>query len=278
MLARNKPEGERFWASRRDFRYCDIHWHDYYEVELLMNGEVRQNLNGAEMLLTPRCLTLLSPYDFHRLETAPDAPATYFTLGFCREEVSMEVRRVLENLAPPLLLQFDEKSYHALLKQYEALAEEIGRESSYRLQTVRRKIELLLLYICECIADGSAVRIGEGVVCTDSQINSIRAVLLHIDSHYGEEISRDELAACLHYTPNYLSTLFHRLTGASISEYIMNVRMTHAYDMLREGNMPIREVILKTGFRSPSLFYRKFHEFYGKNPREIVALRDKADK
>lgn len=278
MLARNKPEGERFWASRRDFRYCDIHWHDYYEVELLMNGEVRQNLNGAEMLLTPRCLTLLSPYDFHRLETAPDAPATYFTLGFCREEVSMEVRRVLENLAPPLLLQFDEKSYHALLKQYEALAEEIGRESSYRLQTVRRKIELLLLYICECIADGSAVRIGEGVVCTDSQINSIRAVLLHIDSHYGEEISRDELAACLHYTPNYLSTLFHRLTGASISEYIMNVRMTHAYDMLREGNMPIREVILKTGFRSPSLFYRKFHEFYGKNPREIVALRDKAEK
>lgn len=274
MLVRNKPEGERFWASKRNFRYCDIHWHDYYEVELLMDGEVRQNLNGAERVLDPRCLTLLSPYDFHRLETDPDKPATYYTLGFCREEVSGEIRHVLETLTPPLLLRFDEKAYEGLVPLYDDLCNEMARDSRYRLQIVRRKIELLLLYICECMAEGTAQRLGEGVACTDSQINSIRAVLLHIDSHYGEEISRDELAACLHYTPNYLSTLFHRLTGASISEYIMSVRMTHAYDMLREGDMPIREVIAKTGFRSPSLFYRKFHEFYGKNPREITVLRD----
>lgn len=274
MLVRNKPEGERFWANKRDFQYCDIHWHDYYEVELLMNGEVQQNLNGAESLLTPRCLTLLSPYDFHRLETDPNERATYYTLGFCREEVSSEIRRVLESLSPPLLLRFEEKQYEELIALYDELCNELDRDSRYRLQTVRRKIELLLLYICDCMAEGTAHRLGEGVACTDSQINSIRAVLLHIDSHYGEEISRDELAACLHYTPNYLSTLFHRLTGASISEYVMSVRMTHAYDMLREGDMPIREVIAKTGFRSPSLFYRKFHEFYGKNPREITALRE----
>ncbi len=274
MLVRNKPEGERFWANKRDFQYCDIHWHDYYEVELLMNGEVRQNLNGAESLLTPRCLTLLSPYDFHRLETDPNKSAIYYTLGFCREEVSSEIRRVLESLSPPLLLRFEEKQYEGLIALYDDLCNEMDRDSRYRLQTVRRKIELLLLYICDCMEEGTAHRLGEGVACTDSQINSIRAVLLHIDSHYGEEISRDELAACLHYTPNYLSTLFHRLTGASISEYIMSVRMTHAYDMLREGDMPIREVIARTGFRSPSLFYRKFHEFYGKNPREITALRE----
>ena len=175
---------------------------------------------------------------------------------------------------PPLLLRFEEKQYEELIALYDDLCNEMDRDSRYRLQTVRRKIELLLLYICDCMEEGTAHRLGEGVACTDSQINSIRAVLLHIDSHYGEEISRDELAACLHYTPNYLSTLFHRLTGASISEYIMSVRMTHAYDMLREGDMPIREVIARTGFRSPSLFYRKFHEFYGKNPREITALRE----
>ncbi|MBQ8173944.1 MAG: AraC family transcriptional regulator [Clostridia bacterium] len=278
MLTRNKPEGERFWASKRHFCYNDIHWHDYYEVELLMDGKVHQNLNGAESVLIPRCLTLLSPYDFHRLETPSESPALYYTLGFCREEISTEVRKVLESLSPPLLLRFDEKAHAALIEKYEELEREINRESHYRLQTVRRKIELMLLYICECVADGSAKPLGEGVVCTDSQINSIRAVLLHIDSHYGEEISRDELAACLHYTPNYLSTLFHRLTGTSISEYIMNVRMSHAYDLLRDGDMPIREVILKTGFRSPSLFYRKFHEYYGKNPREIAALREKGEK
>ena len=274
MLARNKPEGERFWVSQREFRFCDIHWHDYYEVELLLEGEVRQNLNGAESVLTPRCLTLLSPYDFHRLETEPKKPATYFTLGFCREEISSEIRRVLEGLPSPLLVRFDEKAYAVMLEKYRDLEEEIGRQSSYRLLTVRRKIELFLLYIAECVANGSAHSLGEGVACTDSQINSIRAVLLHIDLHYGEEISRDELAACLHYTPNYLSTLFHRLTGTSISEYIMNVRMTHAYDMLREGELSIREIIAKTGFRSPSLFYRKFHEYYGKNPREIAVHRE----
>ena len=272
MLARNKPEGERFWASRRDFQFCDIHWHDYYEVELLLEGEVRQNLNGAESVLNTRCLTLLSPYDFHRLE-AESEDATYYTLGFCREEISTEIRRVLEELASPLLVRFDEQSYAALIEKYRDLEEEIGRQSAYRLHIVRRKIELLMLFIAECVANGSAQPLGEDAICTDSQINSIRAVLLHIDLHYGEEISRDELAACLHYTPNYLSTLFHRLTGTSISEYIMNVRMMHAYDMLREGELSIREIIARTGFRSPSLFYRKFHEYYDKNPREIVAQR-----
>ena len=250
MLARNKPEGERFWASRREFHFCDIHWHDYYEVELLLDGEVNQNLNGAESVLTPRCLTLLSPYDFHRLETQPNSTATYYTLGFCREEISAEVRRMLQELASPLLVRFDEKTFAALVEKYQDIEEELARSSHYRLQTVRRKIELLLLFIAECVKNGSAHPLGEGVACTDSQINSIRAVLLHIDLHYGEEISRDELAACLHYTPNYLSTLFHRLTGTSISEYIMNVRMTHAYDMLREGEFSIREIIAKTGFRS----------------------------
>lgn len=269
MLVRNQPEGDRWWVSECSLKYNDIHWHSFYELELVLDGCVYENINGYECTLTRGMLTLLSPYDFHKIDTRSINEVSILKIGFCEEELSEEIRQLLRNARIPFLLKLNEDMISEFRKQLHTIQEMIKSNHAYQLYVIRRYVELLLLDILGKMAADPSIIISEMETCTDTQVNSIRAVLLHIDSHYAEPIRRDEIAENLHYSPNYLSTLFRQMTGYTISDYVTKVRMTRAYEYLKTTDLPIKDIIQNTGFRSQSLFYKTFEQCFGKLPKDV---------
>ena len=53
--------------ERWPYEPCPLHWPDYIEVELVLDGEGRHNLNGKEIELESGCLTVMRPTDFHSI-------------------------------------------------------------------------------------------------------------------------------------------------------------------------------------------------------------------
>jgi len=62
-------------------------------------------------------------------------------------------------------------------------------------------------------------------------------------------------------------------TGKTISQFIRDVRLTKAMEMLCEGDLTAAEVAYKTGFGSPAYFNTCFHEFFGFPPGEVRKRR-----
>lgn len=94
------------------------------------------------------------------------------------------------------------------------------------------------------------------------------AVLYHLTD---PSLSVHMLADTVHLTPDYLSHLFHRETGQTLTAFINRERIANARKLLesREGApLNISEVSWACGYADPGYFARVFRREAGQSPRE----------
>ena len=262
-----KGEGVDYWMSERALRFCAAHWHKFYEVELILDGRGVEYINGVRYDVGRGSLTIMPPGAFHSYPS--DTLIRFSTFCFTSHFLSPEIRQRLTESGPPWLFQIDEERTKRLISWLDILRDAMTGENPDRDAIVRRVIELTLLW---CDPSESLIR---GEAAPDSnQARVVRTVLSYVDEHYAERIRRDELAESLHYSSSYFSTLFHRISGMTLSEHITDVRMNKAMELLTRSELPVSEVIRRVGYDSESLFYRAFRGYFGMNPRD-VKRRDK---
>ncbi len=91
-----------------------------------------------------------------------------------------------------------------------------------------------------------------------------------IMDHLGDEsFGIDELRKELGLSRSQLHRRLNKITGLSTSLFIRSVRLTKAFEILKEGDLSVSEVAYNTGFSSPSYFNKCFHDQYGFPPGEI---------
>ena len=91
----------------------------------------------------------------------------------------------------------------------------------------------------------------------------------HIRAHLNERIRLNELADAVGLNESYLSTLFRRETGFTITDYITEERVVTAKNMLRYSEMTASAIATSLGFSSQSYFTRVFRERTGFTPSEF---------
>lgn len=77
------------------------------------------------------------------------------------------------------------------------------------------------------------------------------------------------VADAIHMSPNYVSKLFKQKTGQTFSDYLMEVKMQKAAELLRNPHYRIYEVGEMVGYRYVKNFSRAFHECFGISPRDF---------
>lgn len=86
-----------------------------------------------------------------------------------------------------------------------------------------------------------------------------------------------ELAHLTGMSHSSLLRKIRKLTGKSINQFIREIRLKRAWELLQDESLTVSEVAFRTGFSSPSYFSSVFHEFFGYSPVEARSLR-MADK
>lgn len=114
--------------------------------------------------------------------------------------------------------------------------------------------------------------IQKGIHCfqqTEQEHDGIIAkILKYIAAHLKDDLSREELAEKVYLNPSYLSRLFKKETGQSLSDYIGQVRMEEARRLLSQTNMKIVQVAEESGYRNVSHFAKMFKRMTGVTPQE----------
>lgn len=91
----------------------------------------------------------------------------------------------------------------------------------------------------------------------------------YIYNHLHETIHVDTLAKVVGLNRSYLSTLFKKEMGTSVSEYIVSKRMEVAKNMLRFSDYTYAEISAILAFSSQSHFNRVFRAKTGYTPKEF---------
>lgn len=100
---------------------------------------------------------------------------------------------------------------------------------------------------------------------TDSVTDRIRS---YIDTHYQEEIRRETLAEMVYLHTDYMSRIFKKEVGMSISSYLLGKRVEEAKKLLSGTCLPINAVSINVGYSNFSYFTKMFKENTGYSPLE----------
>lgn len=103
----------------------------------------------------------------------------------------------------------------------------------------------------------------------EKNINSIIAKAQdYIEDNYFSEITLDEISRDACISPHYFCTLFKNETGENFIDYLTNVRIQKAKELLDKDELSVKEIGYKVGYGDANYFSRIFKKIVGKTATE----------
>jgi AraC-like DNA-binding protein len=102
----------------------------------------------------------------------------------------------------------------------------------------------------------------------DPQRQRLDAATQWLREHFRDDLDLQVLARHVGCAPHYLSRLFKRHGGKTLSRKLREIRIDHAADLLRDGNANVTEAAFEVGYSSLSHFTKAFVAEKGVRPSE----------
>ena len=251
----------------------ELHHHDFYEIYILISGDVTYTIESRQYRVMPGDILLISPRELHQICVRPEMSAyeryVLWVDPKLLEQYSTELTDLTANLYPAqpdhsnlLRLKPEQASHIRCL--LDRLWQESG-EPGYGTDLLQQSLLIQLLVDINRLA-------GKDQSLLEEQTHSSRAVSAVVDYvnlHYSEPLSLEQLAEQVYVSKYHLSHEFNRLVGTSVYRYIQKKRLLIARQLLAQGKRP-NEVYAACGFCDYAGFYRAFRNEYGISPREYV--------
>jgi len=99
----------------------------------------------------------------------------------------------------------------------------------------------------------------------------IETVKQYINDNYDKDISREDVANVVYFSPAYFSRFFKEKTGLNFIDYLTSVRMEKAIQLLGT-NLTIGEISRRVGYKSQNRFILNFRQHTSITPSEYRKL------
>lgn len=246
---------EGFYTSVVDF-----HKHDFYEVNLILSGNVKILLSDISEHTHESRIVLTSPSTPHFTTCESDTLYSRLYLLFSKE--------FLQDFMPEwkrLETVFGQNG-NILRPNHEQrdFCKNLILQIDKEFDLFRQKLLVLYLlsYLCEIP--------GSSKMDNPAAPPYIIEALSFIESHYNEKITAVALSDILYIGRTTLMTNFKKYTGSTLNDYIIATRLKKAIAFLHEGKTE-QETAELCGFSDTGNLIRNFKRFFEMTPRQYMA-------
>ena len=114
-------------------------------------------------------------------------------------------------------------------------------------------------------------------ICNGPRTSGVTAnygdkILLYLHENYKREIDFEDLAGRLGISYSYLRKIVRERTGKSAQDYVNNLKIEEARNLLRNTQMSIRSISVEIGFSNVQSLNRFFKKYDGITPSEFRSL------
>lgn len=247
---------EKLLIRKKNLHNYDLHWHDCFEIELVLKGRATQILNGEKYEMSRGDIYMLNPTDFHSIYS--DGAEVYnimFSEKMLDEDVLQKILSVDKNLVFNLNIR-EMQSTEFIISQ---MLYEFEHDTTFSDSIIKNLMECLFIMIlrkCDFSVEENY----------NKEHDSIRKSLLYIHSRFRENPTMVQVAEIAGFNKNYFSGLFHASTGKTYKEYLNALKLEHAKKLTLTSNIPVTEICYASGFNSLTNFLRVFKNEYGTSP------------
>ncbi len=247
--------------ERRRLDYdMPMHFHRNLEFQYIESGEYRTVIDGTEYAFGKDEIVFI-PYCLQHKAEASEAESILVILPYA----------VSQDFAP----FFKHKTLNIEMK-----------DAEFNRKNILPVLELILSnpsYIRNPLVAKGYINVIFGLLAhrygyvkyeNFSNQNFILELIMFIEEHSSEDLTLDRLAEQFGYNKFYLSRIFNKTLGASLTDYVNQVRVQKFVKMYRDrgGADSIAELAFACGFESIPSFYRAFNRVFSMTPKEYFEL------
>ncbi|MBJ6361647.1 response regulator [Paenibacillus sp. GCM10012307] len=197
------------------------------------------------------------------------------------QDIKSDIKEILEEIKQARLNAEASSNIinHMLLLAYKAISELgfnafylAGREDLYRVDVHDfHDFEALYDHICQIFEHFTELIQTK---LENRNVSLVMTIKQYIDEHYNKHITLTSLAKEYNISSSYLSILFREQTSQNFMDYLMNVRIQRAKELLRTSDLRIYEIAERIGYRDAYYFSTAFKKAVGINPTEYREYLD----
>ena len=223
-------------------------------LEMSSFGEIGHSRELIEKFLNSGTIEEVESFSWAYLD---EIPADNLKSTLMRQYITMDIYIVTMSFCEKMEIS-DEK----LHKEAEELKNAMQRIHS--LEEIRKYVVRLLSKAIEVRDTVSGRRYSDIILAAQEQIAK---------TYMSEKISLNTVAASVGMSPSYFSSVFSREVGRTFVEYLTEIRMEKAKELLMCSPMKTSEIGYEVGYTDPHYFSYIFKKTQGCSPKDYRARR-----
>lgn len=280
-----------FFIARLDLGNQQKHRHEFVQIAYISKGHLKHSINDNAFDIFRGDIFVIPPFVPHYYifddQESYELIEFEFIPEFINERFSgdeqdtrfmdfayLEPFLVTENEMKPRLNLSGGVQIAVEQVLAEILAEYENRDMDFSLMIKALLLKLLILVEREFKKEIAGTEF-QGLYERHRQ--AIALAIQYVNEQYAREITIDDAARISMLSQSYFRYLFKQITHRTFTEYVQNLRITKAIELLRSRrDMKIIEVCYSVGFNNVSHFNRTFRQETGISPRAFRVLHDNA--
>lgn len=244
------------------------HKHLRIEINYVKKGNCVLHLDNESVSFREGEMMIISSEINHTFEAGSEG-TTLMQLEFLPEVFSkfnLNIGADMNGLAPVTIFSEENRLIKIvnnvrIMRAVQRIVNELKLKSQhYQYLVVMYYAELLILinrYMDESYLP----------ICTN---DSLKKAISYIRLSYQTEITITDVADHIGISERYLRKLFAQHLNLSPLDYLNQIRINKAIELLRNTEMSVKEICFVCGFKSPQYFSRIFKQQTGVSPREVA--------
>lgn len=219
------------------------HFHSHIEVLIVKKGKCPISYNGQNYVVSDGQTAFFDSFEFHGYEknTPCDGQSRVLVipLSYAKNFLALKKDKGISNF-----LVSDEKLCEDLIQVVDNYV--LSQKSAPILTA---GIELFLAILSQKLVFSEQTKKGEN--------NLVKEILLHLNSHFKEDVSLPTVAKKFGYTEAHVSRTFSKYVKTSIKDYVNDLRIDYVLNNINLGvKKNVTELVFESGFKSMQTYYR----------------------
>ena len=244
------------------------HWHEHIELHYIGEGEADFRLNQTAYHVVPGDFVIINSNELH---TAVCTREPYYARVIIFDMADLSPELAGCNYLFSSLVNGDGRIAD-LTEQI--LREREGEQCAYKQICKALTMELLVHmcrnYVEQTLSERDSLR-------RKKDLERLNVVLSYIQNHYMEPVSNAQLADMICLSEDRFGHLFREGVGKPPLQYINDMRLKSALNLLKTSDHTVTQVAEAVGFRDYNHFGRLFRKRYGCTPYEVKSGKAIAD-
>lgn len=252
--------GDEWWRNY-------LHLHSFYEVCYAFGGEGEFRIDDQHLRVKPGDLFIARPDERHEIISAPEAPLGIYFWSYTLVPAAPLKPTDLNRLFDAFVTGKQRlcQAQHRIAQVLERLTAEITEQNIGFVAVIEGLVQQLLI---ETARAATAIAPMAPPLSRAHHDTVTETIVRYLQDNYRQALSLKEIAAQVHLSERHVGRVFKAATGVSIKQYLIQLKLDSAKQLLLSQNMSVADIAFEVGYQDARHFSTAFRQYTGVSPSD----------